>query len=100
MFESKTNSNTSKWLLDSPNISTLIATISREHLQHHLNEIFHQNPPKEHLVDALYNRFRPLKIGEGFQGIEQMEEMDIIDFLMACNLLSRVTQDKKIKLMF
>ena len=26
--------------------------------------------------------------------------MDIVDFLLGCNLLSRVTQDKKIKLMF
>ena len=77
MFESKSNSNTT--------------TINKEHLTLHLAEIFHQKPPSEYLIDALYNRFKPLKIGREGQGVEQGEEMDIIDFLMACNLLSRVT---------
>eukprot|EP00351_Strombidinopsis_sp_SopsisLIS2011_P000405 CAMPEP_0116878604 /NCGR_PEP_ID=MMETSP0463-20121206/10347_1 /TAXON_ID=181622 /ORGANISM="Strombidinopsis sp, Strain SopsisLIS2011" /LENGTH=101 /DNA_ID=CAMNT_0004526977 /DNA_START=306 /DNA_END=611 /DNA_ORIENTATION=+ len=37
------------------------------------------------------------KDGEGF---DTNLEMDILDFLLAMNLLSRVPQDKKIKLMF
>jgi len=40
---------------------------------------------------------RPKETGEG---IELVEEMDIVDFLLGMNLLSRTTIDKKIKLMF
>ena len=52
-------------------------------------------PPSEALVIAMYNRFRPFKVKE--EGIELLEEMDIVDFLLAMNLLSRVPQEKKIK---
>ena len=48
----------------------------------------------------MFNRFRPLKIKAGGEGIEQVADMDIVDFLLGCNLLSRSTQDRKIKLMF
>ena len=41
-----------------------------------------------------------MKVGPNGEGIETAEEMDIVDFLLACNLVSRVASDKKIKLMF
>jgi len=48
----------------------------------------------------LYNRFRAVRPKETGEGIELVEEMDIVDFLLGMNLLSRTTIDKKIKLMF
>ena len=50
-----------------------------------------------HLVSALFERFRPLEVVLNTEGIQQGKDMDIVDFLLGCNLLSRVTQDKKIK---
>lgn len=71
-----------------------------EQLTKCLNEQFDAKKPSSHLVQALFDRFRPWRIGQNQEGIEQEPEMDIVDFLLGCNLLSRVTQDKKIKLMF
>lgn len=48
----------------------------------------------------MYNRFRAVRPKETGEGIELVEEMDIVDFLLGMNLLSRTTIDKKIKLMF
>ena len=75
-------------------------TISLEDLKKCLEDKFGSKAPGIDLCEALYNRFRPLKIKAGGEGIEQTEDMDIVDFLLGCNLLSRSTQDKKIKLMF
>ena len=65
-----------------------------------LHTQFPDKPPSKHLIQALFNRFKPLKVSRDCEGIFRGEEMDIVDFLLGCNLLSRVTQDKKIKLMF
>jgi len=51
----------------------------------------------EPLVLALFGRFRQFKVKEGSEGIELSAEMDIIDFLLGINLLSRITIDQKIK---
>ena len=60
-------------------------------------EQFPDKRPSAHLVNALFERFKPLHVKEDEDGIAQGEQMDIVDFLLGCNLLSRVTQDKKIK---
>ena len=54
----------------------------------------------EPLVLALFSRFRQFKVKEGSEGIELSAEMDIIDFLLGINLLSRITIDQKIKCKF
>ena len=59
---------------------------------------FKAYPPSEAMINALFNRFRPVRIKENCEGIMQAEdEIDIVDFLLGMNLLSRITQDKKIK---
>ena len=75
-------------------------TISLTDLKKCLEAKFGNKAPCHELCLALYNRFRPLKIKAGGEGIEQIDDMDIVDFLLGCNLLSRSTQDRKIKLMF
>ena len=62
-----------------------------------LHAQFPQKPPSNHLVEALFQRFRPLKVSRDTEGLIRGDEMDIVDFLLGCNLISRVTQDKKIK---
>ena len=74
--------------------------IKKEILDKCLAEQFPDKRPSGHLVNALFERFKPLQVKEDEDGIAQGEQMDIVDFLLGCNLLSRVTQDKKIKLMF
>lgn len=54
-------------------------------------------PVPEHLVVSLFNRFRQFKVKENSEGIELSPEMDIIDFLLCINLLSRIPVDHKIK---
>lgn len=58
---------------------------------------FTVKPAPEHLIQALFNRFRPFKIKPEGDGIELGVEMDIIDFLLAMDLLSRIPVDNKIK---
>lgn len=54
-------------------------------------------PAPEHLHIALFNRFRQFKVKENSEGIELAAEMDIIDFLLGMNILSRIPVDHKIK---
>ena len=49
---------------------------------------------------ALFHRFRPFKIKDFGEGIELGSEMDIIDFLLAMTLLSRIPVDNKLKSKF
>lgn len=69
----------------------LLATINFKDLTECLNAQFPGKPASEHLVRALFERFRPLKVGRDVEGITQGDAMDIVDFLLGCNLLSRVT---------
>ena len=71
--------------------------IKKEDLTSCLAEQFPDKTPSGHLVNALFERFRPLKVSADSEGIFKAKDMDIVDFLLGCNLLSRVTQDKKIK---
>lgn len=72
-------------------------TISLADLTECLAAQFPDKTPSSHLVKALFQRFRPLRVSRDQEGIQQGSDMDIVDFLLGCNLLSRVTQDKKIK---
>ena len=49
---------------------------------------------------ALFNRFRQFKVKENAEGIDLAPEMDIIDFLLGMNILSRIPVDHKIKRRF
>ena len=75
----------------------LLATISKPDLIVCLKEIFDKRPPSMRLIEALFRRFRPLKVGPNGEGIMSHDEMDIVDLLLSLNLLSRVTKDRKIK---
>ena len=52
---------------------------------------FPDKTPSNYLIDALFERFRPLKVDRDTEGIHKDKNMDIVDFLLGCNLLSRVT---------
>lgn len=58
---------------------------------------FRARPVPEHLIVALFNRFRQFKVKDNSEGIDLSPEMDIIDFLLCINLLSRIPVDHKIK---
>ena len=62
-----------------------------------INEEFKIRPAPEHLIRALFDRFRPFQIKDNSEGIALGAEMDIIDFLLAMDLLSRIPVDNKIK---
>jgi hypothetical protein len=53
--------------------------------------------PSDTLIKALFDRFRPVKIKDNCEGIMTETDVDIVDFLLAMNLLSRMEKDKKIK---
>ena len=42
-------------------------------------------------MKSLFNRFKPVKIKENFEGIQKSDEVEIVDFLLGMNLLSRIT---------
>jgi hypothetical protein len=66
--------------------------LSRETFKKCIVAQFTAYPPSEAMINALFNRFRPVRIKENCEGITQAEdELDIVDFLLAMNLLSRVT---------
>jgi hypothetical protein len=58
---------------------------------------FKSRPVPEHLIQALFNRFRLFKLKENSEGIDWGQELDINDFLLALTLLSRIPADHKIK---
>lgn len=57
-------------------------------------------PPTEELVSALHHRFRRFKISQAGEDIEKKAEMEILDFLIALNLLTRHSNSQKLKLLF
>lgn len=66
-----------------------------------LNENF-PNPPAESLIQAMFDRFKPFRI-EGVRDdthVVNETQMDVLDFILAMNLLARIVYDKKLKLCF
>ena len=50
----------------------------------------------------MFNRFKPFRI-EGIRDdthIVNENQMDVLDFILAMNLLARIVYDKKLKLLF
>lgn len=68
-----------------------------------LTDNFDKNKPADNLVHAMYERFRPFRL-EGVKDdtkVANKNEMDVLDFIIAMNLLARnIVYDKKIKLLF
>jgi hypothetical protein len=58
---------------------------------------FRNVPLPEHFFKAFFDRFRPFKPRENATEIELAPEMDIVDFLLAVNLLSTIPLDAKVK---
>jgi hypothetical protein len=51
----------------------------------------------------MYERFKPFKLSDGVREncqIVEEKEVDMLDFMLALNLLARITYDKKLKLLF
>ena len=51
----------------------------------------------------MFERFKPFKLSDGIREntkIEEQKEIDMRDFILAMNLLARITYDKKLKLLF
>lgn len=76
--------------MDAKKSDSVQTTISIEDLTDCLREVFKAKPPSPHLVQALFHRFKPLKVVRDQEGLVRGDDMDIVDFLLACNLLSRV----------
>lgn len=56
----------------------------------------------ESLAMAMFERFKPFKL-EGIRdeiNIANETQMDVLDFILAMNLLARIVYDKKLKLLF
>lgn len=68
-----------------------------------LNETFPEpNKPAENLVYAMFERFRPFRL-EGIREDTQVadrNEINVLDFIIAMNLLARIVYEKKLKLLF
>jgi len=86
--------------MDAKKSDSVQTTISIEDLTDCLDKVFLVKKPSQLLVQALFNRFKPLKVTRDVEGFVRGDDMDIVDFLLGCDLLSRVKQDAKIKLMF
>lgn len=70
--------------------------------QRFLGENFKENPPADNLIQAMYERFRPFRL-EGVKDemkVANKNEMDVLDFIIAMNLLARIKNETKIKLLF
>jgi len=54
------------------------------------------------LVQAMYERFKPFKLDGVKYDTHVVNEsgMDVLDFILALNLLARIVYDKKLKLLF
>ena len=67
-----------------------------------MNEQFSEKPPGQKLLQAIFDRFKPTKI-DGYKNnmlFSSDSNMDLLDFLLAMNLLARIPYDKKLKLLF
>ena len=56
----------------------------------------------ESLAQAMFDRFKPFKLEGVRDDIHVINEnqMDVLDFILAMNLLARIVYDKKLKLLF
>ena len=81
--------------------STLNATISFKEFQRIMFMEFDKNRPDDVLLECMFERFKPLKFDRDGKELESgRQEMHVLDFLIAMNLLSRVVYDKKMKMIF
>lgn len=53
-------------------------------------------------MQAMFDRFKPFRLEGTKEDTKIVDEngMDVLDFILAINLLSRTTYDKKLKLLF
>ena len=67
-----------------------------------MKETFKEPEVAPNLVQAMYERFKPLRL-EGVKDdthVVNESGMDVLDFILAMNLLARIVYDKKLKLLF
>lgn len=69
--------------------NTFLATIPLTVFRIEMHKQFKNKPLNEPMIMALYNRFRPLKINHKGDSAELQTEMDVLDFLLGINCLSR-----------
>eukprot|EP00347_Sterkiella_histriomuscorum_P003672 403363386 len=80
--------------------STLNTTIRFQDFKKILEEEFRTSKPADNLTQYMFERFRKFKFSENGQELDKKQDMDILDFLLALNLLARIVYDKKLRLMF
>ena len=67
-----------------------------------MKETFHEPEVAPALMQAMFDRFKPFRL-EGVKEDTQIANengMDVLDFILAINLLARIVYDKKLKLLF
>ena len=65
-------------------------------------EFGEKNAPAQSLIEAMFHRFKPFRM-DGVREdthIVNSNQMDVLDFILAMNLLARILYDKKLKLLF
>lgn len=62
--------------------------------------MFDSNKSLHTLLYTIHIGFRRFKFNDAGTEIDKKQDMDILDFLLAMNLLARIVYDKKLRLMF
>ena len=82
--------------------TTLKNKINLQQFRKFLNENFTIKPPAESLVLAMFERFKPFRL-DGHREknfIVNENQMDVLDSVLALNLLARIIYEKKLKMLF
>lgn len=104
-FQAQLNSESIKSLAEAfknSAVTSLKQKIPLSTFQKFLNENFENSKPAESLVVAMFERFKPFRL-DGVREETQVateNTMDVLDFIIAMNLLARIVYEKKLKLLF
>lgn len=104
-FQAQLNAESIKQLAEAfknSTVTSLNKKINYATFQKFLNENFPDNKPAESLVLAMFERFRPFRL-EGIRDdtkVAPEKDMEVLDFIIAMNLLARIVYEKKLKLLF
>ena len=103
-FQAQLNSDSIKNLATAfkNHFTTLKQKVQKPMFTKFLNESFKDPEVAPDLINSMYERFKPFRL-EGTKDethVVQEGGMDVLDFILALNLLARIVYDKKLKLLF